>query len=127
MLRLLIECGADVDARDSDANTCLHLAVSNRSVAATTTVGNQIPNNNERNERDKLILLLLSSGAHLDAVNNHGRTANDLYKGNPKLYSLINPINYLSLQCLTAKVIKKHNIAYKDCLNMKLASFVDIH
>jgi hypothetical protein len=127
VIRLLLECGADVDARDSDKNTCLHLAVSNRTVATATTTALDPSSPKQTNERDKLILLLLSSGAHLDAVNSQGKTANDLCKGSPKLYSLIQPVNYLTLQCLAARAIKKHSIPYNDCLNTKLANFVDIH
>lgn len=29
-IRLLLECGADVEARDEDGNTCLHVAANNR-------------------------------------------------------------------------------------------------
>lgn len=78
------------------------------------------------NERDKLIFLLLNSGTHLDACNAHGKTAADLYK-NGKMYQIINPINYLNLQCLAAKVIQKHKIDYRSHLTEKLANFVSIH
>ena len=77
-------------------------------------------------ERDGLIYLLLNAGCHLDACNCHNKTPADLYKG-AKLYQVINPINYLSLQCLAAKVIKKHQIDYRDHLTTKLAAFVDMH
>jgi ankyrin repeat protein len=77
-------------------------------------------------ERDKLIHLLLNSGSHLDSINVHGKTAADLYK-NGKMYQIINPINYLTLQCLAAKVIKKYDIAYENQLTTKLSNFVAIH
>jgi ankyrin repeat protein len=77
-------------------------------------------------ERDKIIFLLLNSGAHLDQCNLYNKTAADLYK-NGKLYQVVNPINYVTLQCLCAKVIQKHKIPYKDQLTSKLASFVSIH
>jgi len=78
------------------------------------------------NERDKLIFLLLNSGTHLDACNSQGKTAADLYKGG-KMYQIINPINFLSLQCLAAKVIQRNGIEYRQALTEKLASFVAIH
>jgi ankyrin repeat protein len=78
------------------------------------------------NERDKLIFLLLNSGTHLDACNAHGKTAADLYKSG-KMYQIINPINYLNLQCLAAKVIKKNKIKYREHLTEKLGDFVSIH
>lgn len=78
------------------------------------------------NERDRLIFLLLNSGTHLDACNANGKMAADLYKGG-KMYQIINPINYLNLQCLAAKVIQKHKIDYQGQLTEKLANFVSIH
>ena len=77
-------------------------------------------------ERDKLIFLLLNSGTHLDACNAAGKTAADLYKGG-KMYQIINPINFLSLQCLAAKVIQSNRIEYRSSLTEELANFVSIH
>ena len=77
-------------------------------------------------ERDKIICLLLNAKTHLDACNVHNKTAADLYKGG-KMYQVINPINYLTLQCLAAKVIQKNGIPYKEHLTSKLANFVSIH
>lgn len=77
-------------------------------------------------ERDKIILLLLNANAHLDACNMHNKTPADMYKGG-KMYQVINPINYLSLQCLAAKVIRRHEIPYKEHLTSKLTDFVSMH
>jgi hypothetical protein len=77
-------------------------------------------------ERDKIICLLLNAKTHLDACNVHNKTAADLYKGG-KMYQVINPINYLSLQCLAAKVIQKYKIPYREHMTSKLADFVAIH
>ena len=77
-------------------------------------------------ERDKLIILLLNSGTHLDACNVHNKTAADLHKGG-KMYQIVNPINYITLQCLAAKVIQKNKIPYRESLTSKLANFVSIH
>ncbi len=95
-----------------------------------------LPNNNNNNnnsssivinsERDKLICLLLNSGTHLDACNINNKTAADLYKGG-KMYQVINPINFLTLQCLAAKVIQKNKIPYREYLTTKLSNFVSIH
>ena len=164
-LRLLLECGADANALDSERNSPLHLAAANRhflpsaSASSSTTTPNLIPpapnndtnnnNNNNNNgnnnspgsspggqsssplglmnsERDKIICLLLNASTHLDACNAHGKTPADLYKGG-RMYQVINPINYLTLQCLAAKVVRKHRIAYREHLTAKLADFVDIH
>lgn len=131
VLKLLLECGADPHSLDSEKNSPLHLAAANRHFGTSPsppansnspTAGQQPPSS----ERDKIILLLLNAGAHLDQCNAMGKTAADLYK-NGKLYQVINPINYSSLQCLCAKVIQKHRLPYKDQLTPKLAAFVAIH
>jgi 5-enolpyruvylshikimate-3-phosphate synthase len=87
-----------------------------------TTTSNVLINS----ERDKIICLLLNAGTHLDACNANNKTAADLYKGG-KMYNVINPINYVNLQCLAAKVIQKYKIPYREHLTLKLANFVSIH
>lgn len=145
VLRLLLECGADSNALDNENNSPLHLAAANRTqlttaapptlpeVVAPVVVEPINPANpvspsspTVNNERDKLIYLLLNSGTHLDACNSHGKTASDLYRGG-KMYQIINPINYMNLQCLAAKVIRKNGIEYGGALTEKLAGFVAIH
>ena len=151
VLKLLLECGADANALDNERNSPLHLAAANRhsplsSSSTTLSVNNTVNNNNNNennnnnnninapntnslvlnSERDKLICLLLNSGTHLDACNMNNKTASDLYKGG-KMYQVVNPINYLTLQCLAAKVIQKHKIPYREHLSTKLSNFVSIH
>jgi hypothetical protein len=169
-LKLLLECGSDSNAVDSERNTALHLAASNRNFPSLiSSIATNVPpianpnpnppsnpidinnqNNNEEtaannnnvnpvlptqssptsgnisSERDKIICILLNAKTHLDACNIHGKTAADLYKGG-KMFQVINPINYLNLQCLAAKVIQKNKIPYKEHLTSKLANFVSMH
>lgn len=126
VLKLLLECGADPHSLDADKNSPLHLAAANRHFGPSSTSSPSSSSSQTGSERDKIILLLLNSGAHLDQCNAYGKTPADLYK-NGKLYQVVNPINYLSLQCLCAKVIQKHKLPYKDQLTPKLAAFVAIH
>jgi ankyrin repeat protein len=128
VLKLLLECGSDPNSTDGDQNTPLHLAASNRnnSLSASSSQSSSSLSNTVNSERDKLICLLLNAGSHLDTANAQNKTASDLYKGG-KMYQVINPINYISLQCLAAKVIRKHKIEYKTHLTPKLANFVSMH
>ena len=128
VLQLLLECGANPNILDNEHNTALHLAAANRSASSSPASSSSSPGGGSGgiNERDKIIHLLLNAGTHLDACNISNKTASDLYKGG-KLYNIINPVNYLTLQCLAAKIIQKHKIPYKDALTTKLANFVSIH
>ena len=128
VLQLLLECGANPNILDNEHNTALHLAAGNRSTSSSSSTSSSAASSSGSsiNERDKIIHLLLNAGTHLDACNVNSKTASDLYKGG-KLYNIINPVNYLTLQCLAAKVIQKHKIPYKDALTTKLANFVSIH
>jgi ankyrin repeat protein len=126
VLQLLLECGANPNILDNEHNTALHLAAGNRSTSTSTSSSSSPSSSSSINERDKIIHLLLNAGTHLDACNINNKTASDLYKGG-KLYNIINPVNYLTLQCLAAKVIQKHKIPYNDALTTKLANFVSIH
>ena len=151
VIKLLLECGADPNALDAERNSPLHLAASNRnspitsasssaSLSAINTTAQDNINNTQptgssntnqtplvlNSERDKLICLLLNAGAHLDACNCQNKTASEMYKGG-KMYNVINPINYLTLQCMAAKVIQKNQIPYREHLTSKLANFVSIH
>lgn len=102
------------------------IAVENHQNAAQNNIHPPPPTISLNCERDKLICLLLNAGTHLDACNVNNKTASDLYKGG-KMYQVINPINYLTLQCLAAKVIQKNKIAYREHLTSKLANFVAMH
>lgn len=105
---MLLECGADPDARDADNNSPLHVAAMSKPV------------------KPGVVAELLDSGAHLDAVNGDGKAFSRLLKGQA-LHEVVKPMNYINLQCLAARVIKKEAISYQDILPTNLKEFVDLH
>ena len=56
---VLLECGADVNAVDSEHNTALHLCTGPYAIPGSA-------------RQDEIIKLLLQYSAHLDIVNDHG-------------------------------------------------------
>ena len=106
--QLLIEVGASTTACDLEGNTPLHIAAKNK------------PVNRE------IMKLLLAHGAHIDASNHAGQTAEDLLH-DITMHDIVCPINYTSLQCLAAKKVKQSNIAYKEHISEKLVEFLEMH
>lgn len=106
--QLLIEVGANVNAVDVDKNSPLHIAAANRPC------------------RSEVIRTLLKNGSHLDMCNGDRKTAMQLIRG-MSINDIVSPLNYLSLQCLSARKIVKCNIPYKGHIPQKLESFIMMH
>ncbi|KAM7166471.1 protein fem-1 homolog C [Macrochelys suwanniensis] len=104
---ILVECGADVNVRDSDDNSPLHIAA--------------------LNNHPDIMNLLIKSGSHFDTTNLHKQTASDLLDEKEMAKNLIQPINHTTLQCLAARVIVNHSICYKGHIPEKLENFVLLH
>merc|ERR1712203_228826 len=102
VISLLLECGANIKARDNDENYPLHTAASNKPAKAN------------------VVSTLLDSGAHLDAINGEGQTFGQLLRSQP-LHEVVTVLKYSNLQCLAAKAIQKHNIPHKGHLPAKLS------
>lgn len=104
---ILLECGADVNCRDVDDNSPLHVAASN-------------------NHPD-IMNLLISCGTHFDSTNSLKQTACDLLDQKELAKNLIQPINHTTLQCLAARAIVKHGLAYRGNIPERLEAFVLLH
>ncbi|NXW39418.1 FEM1C protein, partial [Phaetusa simplex] len=104
---ILVECGADVNVRDSDNNSPLHIAA--------------------LNNHPGIMNFLIKSGSHFDATNSYKQIASDLLDEKEIAKNLIQPINHTTLQCLAARVIVNHNIYYTGHIPEKLEKFVLLH
>ncbi|XP_046361062.1 protein fem-1 homolog C-like [Haliotis cracherodii] len=110
VVQVLIECGANVNAVDQRRNTALYNSVKFLTYTELHDEG--------------ILYCLLNHGAHADMCNNEGHSALDLLKshGYP-----ICPMEYLSLKCFAARVIKKHGIPYEAEVPVTLLPFIAIH
>ncbi|MGH0185691.1 UNVERIFIED_CONTAM: hypothetical protein FKN15_034294 [Acipenser sinensis] len=104
---VLFECGADVDSRDYDNNTPLHVSAMNGSL--------------------EIMSVLIEAGAHFDATNSQRKTACDLLDEKATTKNLMHPLNHVTLQCLAARAIEKHKLPYKGLIPEEMEAFIELH
>ncbi|KAG5280524.1 hypothetical protein AALO_G00061020 [Alosa alosa] len=104
---VLLECGADVNCRDAQDNSPLHVAASN--------------------QQPELMRLLIDRGTHFDSTNAMRQTACDLLGQKELARSLIQPVNHTTLQCLAARAIIQHGLVYQGNIPQRLEDFVLLH
>lgn len=108
-VRILLQCGADVNANSFEQFTPLH-------VFAT-----------ECSEFHEAILqLLLNAGAHPDYVNQFGQTAFDI-TWNRSMEQLLQTKVSISLKCLCARQVRRANIPFQGKISSALQSFIERH
>ncbi|KAM6464562.1 protein fem-1 homolog A [Liasis olivaceus] len=107
VVNLLLECGADPDSRDYDNNTPLHVAAQNNCPLIMST--------------------LMEAGAHMDATNAFKQTAYELLDEKQLTKAMMQPFNYITLQCLAARALDKHKIPYKGFIPEELEAFIELH
>lgn len=88
LVRMLLRVGAEVNVRDPEGNTALHLAAKEKPVDA------------------RLITDLLNAGAYIDAINNQGETMEDLMAPLP-IHNVVNPLKYRTLATLAARTLAR--------------------
>ncbi|XP_032596317.1 protein fem-1 homolog C isoform X2 [Drosophila grimshawi] len=107
VIKLLIECGIDVNTKNEAKSTPLHVACQ------------------PYNFDNEIVHLLLKCGADIDQPNRAEKRPYDSIASNPT--NTIPLLNFVSLQCLCATVLSKHKIYYKDQLHKQLEQFVHDH
>jgi Fem-1 family protein b len=107
--RILLQCGADVNAFDARKNTPLHIFTSNVSNCDESTVK-----------------LLCEGGAHLDYVNARGETPLDLATS-PIIKQILKSQMQIKLKCLCARLIRKNDVPFHGNVSTSLVNFVEKH
>jgi len=104
---LLLEAGADVDATNNADCTPLHLACT------------------RSNYQEKVVRTLLSRGAHIDRRSASGNQPQVLLSSISEC--TINPMQFVSLKCLAARIISEKKIPYNGQIPVSLENFIRIH
>lgn len=130
VVKLLLKCGADVNARNESKSTPLHVASIpyNYNGEVSQKHNLTIPNKYFINEIVlflKMVRTLLDSGAHLDQPNRNNDRPLILIHINP--VSVIPLMNYTSLKCLAATVITEYKIPFRNQIPKTLEEFVKLH
>lgn len=107
VVKLLLDCGMNVNAKNEAKSTALHVAVQ------------------PYNYNNKIIHLLLERGADLDQPNKSDERPFNLIASNPMNTTPL--INYMNLKCMAATVISKYKIPYRNQLPKLLEKFVRQH
>nr|CAD7201563.1 unnamed protein product [Timema douglasi] len=112
--KLLIQCGADVNAMDHNRNTPLHIIVSyQKPISDFLTL-------------HSIILELTEAGAHIDTVNMQGETPFEAATtGVAEI--ILRTQTKLSLKCMAAKAVKTYNLTYEGHVPRSLESFIELH
>ncbi|XP_057655262.1 protein fem-1 homolog B isoform X2 [Diorhabda carinulata] len=112
--KLLINCGANVNAMDIERNTPLHIIVTyNKAVSDFSTM-------------HSIVTDLIENGAHLDCVNKYNETPLDTATtGVAEI--ILKTQTKLSLRCMAANAIKTYSIVYRGQVPEALVSFIEMH
>ncbi|CAM4733740.1 hypothetical protein PO909_022013 [Leuciscus waleckii] len=112
--KLLIDCGAQVNAVDNEGNSPLHLIVQyNRPISDFLTL-------------HAIIISLVEAGAHTDMTNKQKKTPLDKSTTGVSEILLKTQMK-MSLKCLAARAVQQHHILYRDQIPKSLEEFVEYH
>jgi hypothetical protein len=116
-VRLLVFCGVDVDAMDSERNTALHILVRNRECDNATAIIDFLCNN---------------AGAHIDFADHNGNSPIEYHDTiqpymHPKIQRLRHKMGVTRLKCRCAHLVKYGKLSYQGYLSSSLVNFVHKH
>ncbi|XP_072376743.1 protein fem-1 homolog B [Diabrotica undecimpunctata] len=112
--KLLLQCGANVNAMDNERNTPLHIIVQyNKAVSDFITM-------------HSIITDLIENGAHLDCVNKYNETPLDISATGVAEIILKTQMK-ISLRCIAANAIKAYALTYRGQVPEALESFIELH
>jgi len=112
--KLLLKCGADPQTMDNQRNTPLHIISSYTKIVEDFITLHTI------------IMALLDAGAHMDCVNSQGQTPLDV--ATTGVAAIILKSQYkMSLKCLAANSVRRHNLTYQGQVPTCLENFIEIH
>uniref|UniRef100_A0A3Q2XS10 Protein fem-1 homolog B n=1 Tax=Hippocampus comes TaxID=109280 RepID=A0A3Q2XS10_HIPCM len=112
--KLLLDCGARVDAVDHEGNTPLHVIVQyNRPISDFLTL-------------HAIIISLVEAGAHTDRTNKQKKTPLDKSTTGVSEILLKTQMK-MSLKCLAARAVRRHRITYRNQIPASLEEFVEFH
>ncbi|CAH1164240.1 unnamed protein product [Phaedon cochleariae] len=112
--KLLIQCGANVNAMDDERNTPLHVIVNyHKAVSDFMTL-------------HSIITDLTENGAHLDCVNKRGETPLESSATGVAEIILKTQMK-LSLKCIAANAVRHHRLTYQGQVPQALESFIELH
>ncbi|KAF2904721.1 hypothetical protein ILUMI_01458 [Ignelater luminosus] len=112
--KLLIQCGADVNAMDIERNTPLHVIVHYHKPFSDFATLHSI------------IVDLTEAGAHIDCVNIRGETPLDS-SATGVAEIILKTQAKLSLKCIAAKAVKAFNLTYQGHVPHALEAFIELH
>lgn len=112
--KLLLDCGAPVNAADYEGNTPLHVIVQyNRPISDFLTL-------------HAIIIGLVEAGAHTDMTNKQKKTPLDKSTTGVSEILLKTQMK-MSLKCLAARAVRRHHISYRGQIPETLEEFVAFH
>lgn len=112
--KLLLDCGAQVNAVDHEGNTPLHVIVQyNRPISDFLTL-------------HAIIISLVEAGAHTDRTNKQKKTPLDQSTTGVSEILLKTQMK-MSLKCMAARAVRQHRITYRNQIPKMLEEFVEFH